>query len=293
MLNRRRKMVGRGDDPRRRKISPEIIIRCIISCISGIITQLSLLLIPSFFPSFSLIFQLLLSAMVIVLAIGFGQYCRRLLGVRASAPAFVFFHIIFIWVVYLGVIREAVSASMDVMLNGELVILLVGFVRILVSDPGFVHHDSPDFVEDTVSEDGDQPQTSLSSRRVRCCRSCKAYVRGFDHHCPAFGNCIGEMNYVLFIALLAGFIVTEASYAACSYPWVKRYKDLERTGTKVVFLAWHIYCICFNIRTDEWVSSHDRADQSSLELMFRNPYNKGIFYNLKDFLLRQGQASNG
>jgi len=126
-------MVGHGDGPLRRKISPEIILRCIISCISGIITQLSLLLIPSFFPSFSLIFQLLLSgsafsllicfdfwmimssiqvflvvfaAMVIVLAIGFGQYCRRLLGVRASAPAFVFFHIIFIWVVYLGVIRE-------------------------------------------------------------------------------------------------------------------------------------------------------------------------------------------
>lgn len=27
--------------------------------------------------------------------------------------------------------------------------------------------------------------------RVRYCNSCKASVRGFDHHCPAFGNCIG------------------------------------------------------------------------------------------------------
>jgi len=126
-------MVGQGDDHRRREISPETVFRCMISCISAIVTQLSLLLIPSFFPSLSLFFLLLLSgsafsllicfdfwmitslievflvdfaAMVVVLAIGSVQYCRRLLGVRASAPASVFLHIIFIWAVYLGVIRE-------------------------------------------------------------------------------------------------------------------------------------------------------------------------------------------
>uniref|UniRef100_A0A7C9EK11 Protein S-acyltransferase n=1 Tax=Opuntia streptacantha TaxID=393608 RepID=A0A7C9EK11_OPUST len=130
------------------------------------------------------------------------------------------------------------------------------------------------------------------------------------------------MNYVLFIILLAGFIATEASYALCSYQWVKRCKDLERIGAKsnlyrslavstmlfillqvlwqVVFLAWHIYCVCFNIRSDEWINwrrypefhvvIEPSPDQSSPELRFRNPYDKGIFYNLKDFLLRQGEG---
>lgn len=23
---------------------------------------------------------------------------------------------------------------------------------------------------------------------------------------------------------------------------------------QVVFLMWHLYCVCFNIRTDEWVN---------------------------------------
>ena len=46
-------------------------------------------------------------------------------------------------------------------------------------------------------------QGSFSSRRVRYCKSCKAYVKGFDHHCPAFGNCIGNYNscqeYTIFL----------------------------------------------------------------------------------------------
>lgn len=34
-------------------------------------------------------------------------------------------------------------------------------------------------------------QTAIPLQRVRYCGHCKAYVKGFDHHCPAFGNCIG------------------------------------------------------------------------------------------------------
>ncbi|KAF8387997.1 hypothetical protein HHK36_026663 [Tetracentron sinense] len=52
--------------------------------------------------------------------------------------------------------------------------------------------------------------------QVRNCRICKAYVKGFDHHCPAFGNCIGEKNHVLFMVFPVGFIIVEASYMVCS-----------------------------------------------------------------------------
>ncbi|CAL5361274.1 unnamed protein product [Camellia sinensis] len=88
-----------------------------------------------------------------------GRYCKRLVGVGESAPAFVFFNIIFIWGVYIGLVRQ---------------------------------------------------------ERVRYCRHCKAYVKGFDRHCPAFGNCIGQKTHVLFIILLFGFVFTEASYVECS-----------------------------------------------------------------------------
>lgn len=35
-------------------------------------------------------------------------------------------------------------------------------------------------------------QDFTRQRRVKYCRHCKNYVMGFDHHCPAFGNCIGN-----------------------------------------------------------------------------------------------------
>ena len=84
--------------------------------------------------------------------------------------------------------------------------------------------------------------------RVRQCNWCKANVRGYDHHCPVFGTCIGiifhvplvntvaflvawllsirivilsmyfagQKNHRLFMALLTGFVVAESTYTMCS-----------------------------------------------------------------------------
>lgn len=37
-------------------------------------------------------------------------------------------------------------------------------------------------------------QNAFQLQRVRYCGLCGAYVKGFDHHCPAFGNCIGMVT---------------------------------------------------------------------------------------------------
>lgn len=325
-------MAGLHDENSSRSKSPVLIFRCVVSCFSGALTQLALLLIPHFFPLLPLLYQFLLSAAVLAIVIALCQCIRRLLGVHASAPAFVFFHIIFIWVVYLCVIKEAVSMLLNIVFNAELAILLIGFLRILSSDPGFVRHDSPSF-EDPISEDGHPLEevstaggdisldsssevTSLSSRRMRYCRICKAYVMGFDHHCPAFGNCIGQKNYGLFMSLLVVFIMTEASYTVFSYQWISKNLILKESDSQIQcslvmstmnfsllqvlwqmgFFAWHVYCICFNIRTEEWINwrrypefhviVYPAPDRSLSDMSFRNPYNKGVFCNLKDFLLR-------
>ncbi|KNA09632.1 hypothetical protein SOVF_151710 [Spinacia oleracea] len=326
-------MAGSIEEYGSRRKSPELIIRCMISLISGIITQISLLLIPHLFPLFSLLFQFILSGAVLAIAIISCQFIKRLLRVHASAPAFVFFHIIFIWVVYLSVIRQVVSLLLNIVFNAELAVLLIGFLRILSSDPGFIRHDSPGLVEGSISEDGhhleetsstaggisshnSNEMTSLSSRRMRYCRICKAYVMGFDHHCPAFGNCIGQKNYGLFLSLLVLFIVTETAYSVLSYQWINRHLILKENSSKiqynlvmstmifsllqvlwqVIFFAWHVHCVCFNIRTEEWINwrrypefhviLQPSPDQSLPDTRFRNPYNEGIFCNLKNFLLR-------
>ncbi|KAJ0788119.1 hypothetical protein HanPI659440_Chr05g0187941 [Helianthus annuus] len=66
---------------------------------------------------------------------------------------------------------------------------------------------------------------------------------------------------------------------------------------QAAFLAWHIYCVCFNIRTDEWMHwkkypefqhiTHPQLGETGTT-RYRNPYNKGIWQNLKEFIEAKG-----
>ncbi|XP_062084938.1 uncharacterized protein LOC133791064 [Humulus lupulus] len=318
---------------------PSLIARCFVSCNMVLLTQFALSLVPRYFSaSSSLLPQLSLSALVLLVVMGLGGWFRRLLGIHASAPAFVFFNILFIWCFYVFIIRKAVSLVMDIVFNGEVSMLVFGLCSILKSDPGVVRHapslsDKP--TEGTVSELNNQDEElelstsglghestedSVLGRRVRYCSSCSAYIKGFDHHCPAFGNCIGQKNYLLFMALLIGFIVTEASFLACSSEYTTKFRISRRHSSETIlserlavssrifailqlvwqvpFLTWHAYCICFNIRTDEWINwnkypefqliMQHQPGHGSTEVWFTNPYDRGILQNVKEFLSSKG-----
>lgn len=307
------------DDQKSMRISLKLIGRCMISCFFVFFTQFALSIVPRFFAASSLLIQLPLSALLLLVLLGTGRCCRRFLGVYASAPAFVFFNLLFIWGVYIVILRKVISPLMGIVLNGEVVMLIIGLYSILSSDPGFVTSRSScsdNHAEDSFSEDEAHFEGSFSSRRVRYCKSCKAYVKGFDHHCPAFGNCIGQKNHVLFMVLLIGFVITEASYIMDSFKFATKFQKMDETGQETslsenlvistmlfcllqvlwqgVFLTWHIYCVCVNIRTDEWINWKKYPEfqiiipiqpgLSSEGRRFRNPYNKGVFCNMKDFL---------
>ncbi|KAI6686795.1 hypothetical protein NL676_032708 [Syzygium grande] len=304
------------DDQRTRDTRRSSIGRCIASGISVFLTQFTLALIPHFLYASSLLIQLALSALVLVVVLGLGGRCRRVLGVYASAPAFVVMNIVYIWAVYVTVVREAVPLFMDILFHGEVAMLMIGLCSIFKRDPGRVTP-GPSFSSELC--DGSisgVSETSSLMGRVRYCRICEAYIKGFDHHCPAFGNCIGQNNYFLFMALLAGFLITESSFVASSskfaskssIPYQTRLEsnmaaDLVIGGLlfsllqliwQGIFFMWHIYCICFNIRTDEWINwkkypefQHQvksEQGQSSTNLAFRNPYDKGILGNIREFL---------
>ncbi|XP_076939087.1 uncharacterized protein LOC143607577 [Bidens hawaiensis] len=234
----------------------------------------------------------------------------------------------------------ATSLLLDTIFNAEIIILLIGLYRIISGDPGFVNYE-PISNTETYPEESELPtsdiyegspfvESSLLLQRVRYCKHCHAYVKGFDHHCPAFGNCIGQNNHLLFIVLLAGFITAEACYILGASQIVTTSQTLDGDGQKVgwtvtlatstmifsilqvlwqaAFLAWHIYCVCFNIRTDEWVRSFNLIDvfllhwkqylefqyvihpqlETGTTTRFRNPYDKGIWQNLKEFIEAKG-----
>uniref|UniRef100_A0A6M2ELL6 S-acyltransferase n=1 Tax=Populus davidiana TaxID=266767 RepID=A0A6M2ELL6_9ROSI len=293
--------------------------RCTVSCILVLLTQFALTLVPHFFPASSLLVQLTLSVVVLVFVLGLGRWCRRIVGVYASAPALVFFNLIFIWAVYIFIVRQAIPYFISIVFNIEVTLLILGVCSILSSDPGLVTHGSSDankLIETKAFGVEAHNEGSALLKRVRYCKSCKAYIKGFDHHCPAFGNCIGQNNYVLFMILLAGFLTTEASYIVCSSQFSRGSQILGGTwfetdlaGSLVVstmlfsllqviwqgvFFTWHLYCICFNIRTDEWINwkkypefqfvIQSQPGESFTRVMFKNPYDNGYLQNVKEFL---------
>ncbi|KAL6649671.1 hypothetical protein ACP70R_013895 [Stipagrostis hirtigluma subsp. patula] len=310
------------------------------SCGLVLFSQLAVAMVPRLFPSLSLLAMLPIAGLVLLAAIVVGRLWRRFIGVAASAPLFVLFNILLLWGVYVFIIRRDTSSLLDMLINAECALLLWGLYRllplqeqftppsgyriycglfdcrILSGDPGIVACDTSyleeagckDFMEVIYSS---EKLPTLS--RVRQCNYCKAHVRSYDHHCPAFGTCIGQKNHRLFMALLTGFVVAESTYTMCSTKYITRRIN---SGTirsenpvslnmvistmlfsilqvlwQIVFLMWHIYCICFNIKTDEWINWKKYPEfqmreqpQSESEVKFMNPYDKGMLCNIREFL---------
>ncbi|XP_078160309.1 uncharacterized protein LOC144555761 isoform X2 [Carex rostrata] len=289
----------------------------LLSALLVLASQLALVSVPRFFSSLSLVAMLPLAGFVFFATIVSARWLRRVAGVNASPPAFVLFNILFLWGVYIFVIRQAISSLLDAFLHAECSLLLFGLYRIFSSDPGIVPHESSFSVEAQCKDLPkfiSSPESIPAFSRVRYCSKCKANIRGFDHHCPAFGNCIGQKNYRLFIILLTGFVIAESTYTMCSTKFITRSLNTIKIEAEypnalslnmvistmlfsvlqvlwqVVFLIWHIYCICFNIKTEEWINwnkypEFQLMEQSHLgnSISFTNPYDKGFICNIKEF----------
>ncbi|KAB2621095.1 protein S-acyltransferase 3 [Pyrus ussuriensis x Pyrus communis] len=155
------------------------------------LAHLLLSLVPRFFSAPSFLAQLALSALLLLFFVVFGAWCKScLLKRRASAPAFVFFNVLFVWGFYILVIRQAVPLLNNAVFSCEVVFLLID----LYSDPGFVTNgfaSSDQVAEGSVSEVHNHEkelEVLASGLSDDSTEICKAYIRGLDHHCPAFGN---------------------------------------------------------------------------------------------------------
>ncbi|XP_028090605.1 uncharacterized protein LOC114290822 isoform X3 [Camellia sinensis] len=151
-------MVEIGNQRQRRVASSNSIGRCLISFASSSLTQLSLFLLPSFFPSFSL---LSLSPLTLSFSTVGSDRCWEMLqetcrSGRISA-GFRFLQ----YCIHLGRLYWIGSTSHFT------------FARRYTQCRVLYARDW-------------SMQNSIPLQRVRYCRHCKAFVKGFDHHCPAF-----------------------------------------------------------------------------------------------------------
>ncbi|XVE52857.1 hypothetical protein DITRI_Ditri02bG0158000 [Diplodiscus trichospermus] len=119
----------------------------------------------------------------------------------------------------------------------------------MIKDPGFVAQESfysNELDESSIHGVQTHDEGSLLQMGVRYRKSCKKHIYGFDHHCPAFGNCMipksifssqvvddgfisscrSESYYVRFV-ILVGFITTETLYIVCSSQYIYKLDDTE------------------------------------------------------------------
>ncbi|XP_063950280.1 uncharacterized protein LOC108220669 isoform X9 [Daucus carota subsp. sativus] len=255
-----------------------ITIESTVSSVSVLFIHSALFLVAHFLPSFPLLTLLSISAGVMLLVVGLGRACKKLLGVRGSAPAFVVINILYVWIVYLIVIRPGVSYKLDIVFNSELVILLLGLCRILSSDPGYVAYGYSN-PEKLVADPLLDVETPLQESELASCETYKGCASN-----ELQNLILRTKTWKSYSSTLAGSTML---FSLLQVLW------------QIVFLMWHLYCVCFNITTDEWINwkrypefqlvvqlqlGFDCSGQPASRTVFTNPYNHGILQNLKHFL---------
>ncbi|XP_028090603.1 uncharacterized protein LOC114290822 isoform X1 [Camellia sinensis] len=142
-------MVEIGNQRQRRVASSNSIGRCLISFASSSLTQLSLFLLPSFFPSFSL---LSLSPLTLSFSTVGSDRCWEMLqetcrsGRISAGFRFLQYCIHLGRLYWIGSTRSLflliISPLLDVILNAEFSMLVIGLCSILTTDPGCVTNES-------------------------------------------------------------------------------------------------------------------------------------------------------
>ncbi|AFZ80251.1 zinc finger protein DHHC domain containing protein [Theileria equi strain WA] len=139
--------------------------------------------------------------------------------------------------------------------------------------------------------------------RSRHCYECNACIRDYDHHCPWLSNCIGNDNYKLFVflfayglAMLCYSLDTILVIITDLYPQIidifdaKFYHFLiyKKTTLFSIFLLYGIVStICalyFLMRIYLIVSNVTGHEFLTCAYPNYNPFNKGIYKNVSEFL---------
>ncbi|GAB2210224.1 hypothetical protein Droror1_Dr00015484 [Drosera rotundifolia] len=134
------------------------------------------------------------------------------------------------------------------------------FLSIMSSDPGFVKVALSN-ADNTMELDSSaiglcSTQTSME-RRVRFCKTCDAFVRGYVHHCPAFGNCIAAGLIIIdlvinnlgiqqcFLVVVCTILLGRAWLCLLCKPFLAGTYDLHLVRSCIVFFSYLlIWGIC-------------------------------------------------
>ncbi|KAL7747513.1 DHHC palmitoyltransferase-like protein [Sorochytrium milnesiophthora] len=186
----------------------------------------------------------------------------------------------------LGVAAQLSHSSMSLSMTVSMVLSGVLFILCCVSDPGYVAtvtsytavHEGKDtehsalWVGMTIDQLPPRscPVCDINRMPVRSrhCNKCRRCVHRFDHHCFLIGNCVGQANHRLFVAMLLLFVWTMGEHLYHIVPPFMAgqtgYLALASMLTSLPFFLivlglslYHLYLTASNQTTWENLRRHD------------------------------------
>ncbi|WFD32076.1 protein S-acyltransferase [Malassezia sp. CBS 17886] len=157
-----------------------------------------------------------------------------------------------------------------------------------------------------LGSDSDNMVVPPKPERAHHCRTCKACVLKYDHHCPWINQCVGVGNERYFILFMLWFAVGTAFYCVAGWPLARsimwaEYEWPSQTVPRILFLVIYALCAvmgfavlilaCWHLAmvmrgetsVENQDNSHYRSVAKERNESFTNVYNLGLVRNLQLF----------
>lgn len=144
-------------------------------------------------------------------------------------------------------------------------------------------------------------QTSVAPLRSKYCKTCKARVCTFDHHCFMLGTCIGERNHARFwwflflttVDICIAIVVVDNGYVYERYWWDWIAANQLAFVASIIFyllllivgglFLFHTWLACSSLTTYEMGRGSEKLDYLQGTRDFDLPFSNGIIGNLRSF----------
>ena len=142
-------------------------------------------------------------------------------------------------------------------------------------------------------------KSPVTCSRSKHCMRCNRCVSIFDHHCKFVNNCVGRVNYSLFMKLIIALELLEFIFLISSSIFISShsqnlssvhipaffilFKSLAVIGSNGYLISFHCFISRKNLTTYEYISDRLRRKAEIIPEGHRSPGNKdGRSFALND-----------